>query len=142
MAQKTAEQIAEKYGRRVAGAGADYAAGVQAPSRPWAQATIASEPRWKAGITEAISKKSFTRGVQKAGDAKWQERASTIGASRYTAAAPEAASAYAAVAGQIMQAGNAARQAAQAMPNATLEQRLQRAVAAMKATSDFWGRQA
>lgn len=138
MPNKTPEQIAEKFGRRVAGAGADYVAGVQSPIRDWAQATAAAEPRWKQALQEAMSKGSYARGVAKAGTARWQERASTIGASRYTAAAPEAAARYAAVAGKIMQAANAARDAATRMPNATQDQRLQRAMAAMKAISSYW----
>jgi len=141
MAQKTPEQIAEKFGRRVAAAGQDYAAGVQAPSRDWATATASAEPRWKQALNEAMSKGAFARGVQKAGSAKWQERSATIGAQRYTAAATEAAARYAAVAGKVMQAGSAARDAANRMPNTTQEQRLQRAVAAMKAISGFWGGQ-
>ncbi len=91
MAQKTPEQIAEKYGRRVAGAGQDYASGVQSPSRDWAAATAAAEPRWKASLQEAMGNGAFSRGVSAAGSAKWQERASTVGAQRYVAAAPEAA---------------------------------------------------
>ena len=138
MANKTPEQIAEKFGRRVAAAGQDYIAGVQSPVRDWAQATAAAEPRWKQSLQEAMSKGSYAKGVQKAGTPRWQERAATIGAQRYTAAAPEAAARYAAQAGKIMQAAGAARSAAERMPNATQEQRLQRAMAAMKATSTFW----
>ena len=138
MAQKTPEQIAEKYGRRVAGAGQDYASGVQSPSRDWASATAAAEPRWKASLQEAMSSGAFARGVSAAGSAKWQERAATVGAQRYVAAAPEAAARYAAVAGKVMQAAGAARDAANRLPNTTQEQRLQRAMAAMKATSSYW----
>lgn len=138
MAQKTPEQIAEKYGRRVAGAGQDYASGVQSPSRDWAQATASAEPRWKASLQEAMSNGAFARGVQQSGSAHWQERASTVGAQRYVAAAPEAAARYAAKAGQVMQAASAARDAANRMPNTTQEQRIQRAVASMKAVSSYW----
>ena len=138
MATKTPEQIAEKYQRRVAGAGQDYAQGVQSPSRDWAQATAAAEPRWKAALQEAMSAGRFARGVAKAGTPKWQEAASTVGAERYVAAAPRAAAAFAAQAGKIMQAGSAARDAAGRLPNTTKEQRIQRAVAAMNAVSDYW----
>jgi len=138
MAQKSPEQIAAKYQRGVAGAAQDYAEGVQNPSRPWASATAAASGRWRTGIQEAINNNSFQRGVQKAGDAKWQERAINRGAQNYAGAAPVAAQEYAKVAGQIMAAGNAARSASQAMPGDTQEQRLQRALAAMRATSNYW----
>jgi hypothetical protein len=138
MANKSPEQIAAKYQRGVAGASQDYAEGVQNPSRPWAAATAAAAGRWRAGIQEAINNNSFQRGVQKVGDAKWQERAVNRGAANYASAAPSAAQEYARVAGQIMAAGNAAKQAALAMPGDTQEQRIQRATAAMRAVSSYW----
>ena len=138
MAKKTPEQIIEKYQRNVSAAGQDYTAGVLSPSRDWAQSTAAAEPRWKASLQEAMAKGKFGRGVAKAGTPKWQEAASTVGAERYIAAAPRAAQQFAAQAGKIIQAGNAAREAAGRLPNTTKEQRIQRAVAAMNAVSAFW----
>jgi len=140
MAKKTADQIAAKYQRGVAGAGQDYANGVQNPSRSWAQATAAGAARWSQGIQAAIANGSFQKGVSAAGDAKWQNAAVNKGANHYTAAAADAASAYAGVAGKIMAAAQAAQSAATAMPNATLDQRLARATAAMRAISQAWGK--
>lgn len=141
MATKTVDQIIEKYQRGISGAGADYAAGVSNPSRPWAQATVQGAERWRQGLQEAMQNRAFEKGVQRAGDAKWQEKAANIGAQRYAASAAEAASAYAKEAQKVMGAANAARTAAGAMPNATMEQRLQRATAAMRASSDYWKNQ-
>lgn len=138
MAQLTAEQIAERFQRGVANGATNYAQGVASPIRPWASATAAAAGRWKAGIQEAINNNSFTRGVQKAGDAKWQQAAVEKGANNYAAAAASAAQGYAKVAGQVMAAGNAARAAAQAMPADTFEQRIQRSAAAQRAASAFW----
>jgi len=138
MAKKTAEQIVQKYQEGVARSGNAYAAGVQNPSRPWAASTAAAEGRWRNGIQQAIQNGSFARGVQKAGDAKWAQAAAGRGAANYAAAAPHAAQAYASRAGEIMGAANAAAQAANSIPGDTMEQRLQRALAAMKATSEYW----
>lgn len=138
MSRKTPEQIAEKYQRGVAGAGQDYLNGVQNPARSWSQATQAGAARWRASIQEAISKNSFARGVAAAGDAKWQQNASQVGAQRYSGAAATAAQSYARTAGQIMSAAAAAQSAVANMPNETQEQRLARAVAAMRAISQTW----
>jgi hypothetical protein len=138
MANKTPDQIIAKFRAGVAGAGADYSAGVQNPSRPWAQATVAGQPRYEAGVQKAISEKRFAKGVQAAGDAKWQEAASGKGAQHFAAAADSAATNYAKVAGDIMAAGAAARSKANSMPDTTLEARIQRSVEAQKATSAFW----
>jgi hypothetical protein len=138
MAQKTPEQITSKFQAGIQAAGQAYAQGVQNPSRPWASATVAGQARWQAGIQQAIAQGSFARGVQKAGDAKWQQAASGKGARNFTAAAPDAAAAYAQKAQQIISAGQAARAAANAMPSDSQEARLQRAVASMRAISAYW----
>lgn len=137
MSKKTASQIAEKYQRGVSGAGGDYAAGIQNPSRPWAQATAQGAARYQAGVQQAIQERRFEAGVQKAGDAKWQNGALNKGANRYQAAAAEAAQAYASVADRVMNAANAAQQAVANMPAQTLEQRLQRSNAAARAISAY-----
>lgn len=137
MSKKTPQQIAEKYQRGVAGAGNDYASGVQSPSKPWAQATQASAARWGAGIQQAIQNKSFETGVSKAGDQKWLSGALNKGAQRYTAAATDAATAYSQVADRVMGAAAAAQAAVANMPNTTLEQRLARSGAAARAISAY-----
>lgn len=143
MALKTAAQIAEKYQRGVAGASNDYAAGVQNPSRPWAAATVNGQRRWEAGVQAAIQAKSFSAGVQRAGDQAWQQGALNKGAQRYSAAAAEAAQKYQAVADQIMGAATAARSAIANMPTDSLEARIARSAAAQRATSQHWkGRRA
>ncbi len=138
MSKKSAEQIIEKYQRGVAGAGGDYAAGVQNPSRPWAAATQKGAARWQAGIQKAIQEKAFEKGVAQAGDAKWQQNALNKGAQRYSAAAGEAAQEYAAKAGQIMSAAASAQSVVANMPNETLDQRIARSAAAQRAVSNAW----
>jgi hypothetical protein len=80
---KPADVIAAKYATRGAAAGQDYATGVQAPRTDWAQATESSAPAWGAGVQMAVSNGSFSKGVARAGSAKWQRKASGVGAQRY-----------------------------------------------------------
>jgi len=138
MALKTAQQIADKYQRGVSAAGPDYTAGVQNPSRPWAQATINGARRWETGIQGAIQNKSFAAGVQRAGDQAWQQGALNKGAQRYTAAATDASTKYAGRADQIMAAAATARAAIANMPTDTQEARIARSAAAQRATSQHW----
>lgn len=138
MANKTPDQVAEKFRRGIQGAGEDYRAGVMAPSRPWDQATVAGEARWKAEITRAMNDGRFASGVRAAGNQKWQERAATRGAQNYTASAEVAAQAYAQKAPQIMAAGSAMKQAVASMPSTTLEERIARASSALRAASQYW----
>jgi hypothetical protein len=62
---------------------AEYEAGVKSPRRAWQQATLAAEDAWKSGIQEAITQRSFSKGVQKTGDSGWQEGAVTKGVPRW-----------------------------------------------------------
>jgi len=74
---------AERWARRAAQATPDYVAGVQSPRQSWAQATTAAEASWQAGVQQAISDKRWTRGVQQAGDQRWQAKTVAKGQSRF-----------------------------------------------------------
>lgn len=78
--------ISEISTRWVQGAGAGagrYRAGVLDSSVDWEGPTSASEQTWGAAVTEAIGAGRFGNGVQKAGNAKWREKASTLGSQRF-----------------------------------------------------------
>jgi hypothetical protein len=79
----SAQAAAEKWARRAAGATPDYTAGVQSPSTSWSQATKAAEDNYKTATTAAMAKGSFGKGVQKAGDSKWQQGAVVKGSARW-----------------------------------------------------------
>ena len=74
---------AEKWVRRAGSAGQEYTEGVQSPRKPWAAATKAAEGNYEQGVQAAIGRKSFGKGVDRAGDAKWKDRASTLGSGRF-----------------------------------------------------------
>lgn len=80
---KSMDTIVKKFTARGGAAGADYASGVQSPRRPWQASTVAGANNWAAGVQAAASNGSFTKGVNKAGDAKWQRKASGVGATRF-----------------------------------------------------------
>jgi hypothetical protein len=85
MAQiKTLERIGSKWQRVTAGAGAEYAEGVQNPSRDWAKETANANAAYKDGITRSLQNDSFAKGVAKAGTAKWQKNAVEKGPARYS----------------------------------------------------------
>ena len=80
---KPAGVLAEKYSRRAGTSGADYTAGVQAPRRPQAESAIAAADSYAAGITQAIQRQAFQKGLQRAGNEKWTRKSATVGAQRY-----------------------------------------------------------
>ena len=77
------DQITDKWERRASGAAPDYQAGLASPRQPWSQAAIAAKSAWQQGVTEAAGRDAFAKGVAKAGDTKWFNKASTLGVRRY-----------------------------------------------------------
>jgi len=77
------DQVKTKWKNRASAATPDYTAGVTAPLRDWATNAVAASGAWKQGVTDAAGRNAFERGVKRAGTAKWQAKATTLGARRY-----------------------------------------------------------
>jgi uncharacterized membrane protein YkoI len=136
---KDASKVVSKFQQRVASAAPDYTAGVQNPKTDWLAAYKASQARMAAGLQAAIASGKMAKQAEaKGGTANWQNKAANKGARNYAASAADAAAGYSAKVDKVLAAGEAARNAAKNMPNTTQDQRLQRALAAMKAVSDAW----
>lgn len=73
-----------RWARRAAAATQDYAEGVANSPNNWEAATIAAAAAHKAGTEAALRDNRFEKGVKKSGQAYYKERASTIGASRFS----------------------------------------------------------
>ena len=80
---RSMDQIARKWASVTPGRTEDYRAGVENPRRDWAQATVAAEGAYDAGVTQAIAKKRFGKGVKAAGTEKWQRGAIEKGTARW-----------------------------------------------------------
>ena len=79
------EQTADKWAKRSSAAAPEYTAGVSAPRKDWAQETGAAQTQYDQGVTEAIGARRFSINARKAGSAKWQAKASTLGSQRFGA---------------------------------------------------------
>lgn len=82
-AVKSMSASSDKWVRRAGQASTDYAKGVQSPRTSWAEATTEAAEAQAAGVQQAISEGRFAKGVQKAGNSKWQRKATTLGAQRF-----------------------------------------------------------
>lgn len=92
---RTIDKIAAKWAEITAQRGSQYAEGVQDPQRDWARNTVAAEPAYNAGVTAGIQRKAFSKGVNRAGTAKWQKGAVEKGVSRFGPGVQLAEGAYA-----------------------------------------------
>ena len=77
------QQTGDKWARRASSATEEYTQGVQNPRTSWAAATQAAAGAQAAGVQAAIAAKSFEKGVAKAGDARWSQKALSKGAARF-----------------------------------------------------------
>lgn len=80
---KPLADIASKFAEVTPGRSAYYEKGVTSPSKDWETETAKSESAYEGGVTSAISRKAFGKGVRKAGTGKWKAKASTLGVSRW-----------------------------------------------------------
>lgn len=80
---RSIELIAKKWADVTPGRTEDYRRGVMNPRTPWAAAAANAEPAYEAGVTQAIAKKKFGKGVKAAGDEKWQRGAVEKGTMRW-----------------------------------------------------------
>jgi hypothetical protein len=74
---------ADRWKRNTIGAVTSYQEGVNDPKKDWAANTKAAEKSYEEGVQGAIARKSFGRGVTKAGTEAWQQGASGKGAARF-----------------------------------------------------------
>lgn len=75
--------IAAKYAQRAGAASGDYKSGVTTPRNDWAANTQAAATTWKDAVSQVPAER-FARGVAKTGTPGWQEKATTLGAARYS----------------------------------------------------------
>jgi hypothetical protein len=80
---RSIEHIARKFATVTPGRTEDYRIGVENPRRDWATAAASAESAYEMGVTQAIAKKRFGRGVKAAGTEAWQRGAVEKGVSRW-----------------------------------------------------------
>lgn len=77
------DRIVEKWQRRSAQAGPDYDFGVSNPRRDWQASAAAANNTYRDAVTAAATAGAYAAGVNKAGTAKWQNRAKILGTARF-----------------------------------------------------------
>jgi hypothetical protein len=77
------QRTAAKWIRRAGSAGQEYREGVEASKANWAESTKAAASSYASGVQEAIAGGRFAKGVDGAGNAKWQRGAVEKGTVRF-----------------------------------------------------------
>jgi len=76
-------KIAEKYGRVTPGKASELEAGLRDPKKNWEEETLAASEAYNAGVSDAISRGAFAKGVSAAGQAAYLDPALKLGVKRY-----------------------------------------------------------
>lgn len=76
-------RASDKWVRRSSVAMPDYTAGIESPKRAWSEASKAGKTNWQTGVTAAAGRDAYAKGVEKAGDGKWQAMAKQKGPTRF-----------------------------------------------------------
>lgn len=131
---KTASTSSLKWARNAGNSSGDYENGVMSTTKDQANAAIAAKELYKQGVTEAIARGAFEKGLQKSGKAGWQKGVSEKGVANFSTGvmSDSARSDYATESAKY----DGARNAAASMPRGPKgsAQNLQRVAAVVNAT--------
>jgi hypothetical protein len=83
LAIKDAAMSGDKFVARGQAAGEDYKLGVRGSGERWKANTKAGKDNWIQGVQESISRDAFTKGVDAAGAAGFEDRALAVGPQRF-----------------------------------------------------------
>lgn len=70
---KSMSEIAEKWSKVTPGRAAYYEAGVRTTAKDWAGNTVAATTAYEQGVSEAVGRGAFARGVSERGTSGWRE---------------------------------------------------------------------
>lgn len=80
----SAQKAAEKFASRAPLAGGDYVQGARETGKDQAALSIAAKDNYKIGVTEAISRGAYEKGLQRSGKSGWLKGITEKGESRYS----------------------------------------------------------
>lgn len=80
---RSAADIARKWAEVTPRRRDEYAKGVAAPLRDWEAGAIAAKEAWEEGVSDAVGRDAFAKGVKRRGTAFWQKRTVAVGPGRW-----------------------------------------------------------
>lgn len=109
---KTAQQSSAKFVERAGAASQDYVSGAESSNKDQSAAAIAAAPNYQAGVTAAIARGAYQKGLQASGKAGWLAGVRNKGQNRFAEGVAQGAIKYATNSGKY----DSARSAADSLP--------------------------
>lgn len=137
MVKVNATELAEKWARRTAGATADYTRGINKVSIAPGQQAAAKADKMLQGVTEAVTSGKWATRVAGVSLAEWKAKATEKGAGRIASGVAGAQADMQRFAQELIAFEEGLQSRIDAMPDLTLEDRIQRSVAWQRGMSEF-----
>ena len=137
MAIPTPQEAAKRLGDGIRNGGSKYTSGVNAVQTNPASQAIAKRNKWVAAMQNPETHNKWEAGLSRVTLADWKNAAGTVGAQRYSQSADKAQSNYQDFAADFFPFLNNVQQQINNMPDVTLEERIQKAVANMRAIAQY-----
>lgn len=80
---RSVADIQKKWATVTPARSADFEAGIRAPKESWVDKTSGAESAYEEGVSAAIGRKAFGKGVKEAGNAKWSSKTLLVGVPRW-----------------------------------------------------------
>ncbi len=137
MAKVTPQEFASKWARRTSAATGDYTRGIDRVTEAPGIKAAAKADKLIAELTRVINDGTWQERVSSVTLQQWKTAAKDKGAGRIAAGVQAAEGDMQRFAGELLQAVDSAKAEVDAMPDLTLEDRIQRSVAFQRRMSEF-----
>lgn len=134
---RDANEVAAKWAQRTAGAGEAYASGIRNARRDPMQAAKAAKATYVARVQEAAANGKYERGLDRVTRAEWERASIEKGQSRLASGAQASQGKMGDFMGKFLPHAEQVSQQVRGMPNATMEDRLNRMVANARGNAKF-----
>lgn len=129
--------IAEKQLRRAQAATSDYQAGIENVTEAPTHRAARKKDKYRAGVQAALDSGKYEEGLMAVGLEEWKDAAKKKGGDRYASGVAASAPKVQAFWAEFAPFQEAAKKEIDALPDATLDQRLQKMVANAKKMATF-----
>jgi len=133
----TAQQVADKWRRRLEGASEDYRRGIEAVTESPTEAAAKKKDKMLAGITAAVNSGKWERGLRRVTLADWKQQTIEKGVSRLAAGAAAGQGKMQTFMEDLLPYQQALTAKIDSMPDVTFEDGINRMVAFARGMRDF-----
>ena len=133
----TPADFVKKWSQRTSAASEAYTKGVQAVTENPMEKAAAKADQYAAGVAQAVATGRYQDGLRRVGLQEWRDKAVKLGAGRLAAGVKEAEGRMQQFAQQFLPFQESLTAQVRSMPNNSLEERINRAIAQMRGTSEF-----